>query len=137
MSFVSTLEHDLASVFAHRADAANALFTEILPIVNLAGPVVAAVERELKPVLPAGADERAVKIEAFLAGYTPKSANLTAQAQTLAQEPAALLLRNAAKFAVQTLVPNPILDSLLNLVIETAYQLYVVQPETVPAKSNA
>ena len=133
MSFAQTLEHEVASVFAHRPEAAQALFAEVLPLVQAAGPVVTAVERELKPVLPPAADERAVKIEAFLTGYAPPATDLAATVTTLAAEPTALLLRDVAKFAVRTLLPNPILDSLLNFAIEGAYQLYVVQAAAAPA----
>ena len=135
MSIFDTFEHFFAHLFPHNPKEAEALLTEISPYVNEAGPVVTAVEQDLKPVLTPEGIERAQTLNRFLAKYIHEEQALEAKVNELVNLSTGDLLRDAAKAILLTMLPPTVPTALLNLVIETAYQLYVVrkaQPKPAP-----
>lgn len=138
MSFWDTLGHFFAHLFPHNAKEAQALLTEISPYVNLAGPIVESIETDLKPVLSGDQAQKAEALNAWLSKYVHDADLLEKTVnQLLAQPDVSVVLRDTAKAVVSLLLPANV-SAPLNLIIETAYELYVVKagkqaPTTLPA----
>lgn len=138
MSIFDTLGHFFAHLFPHNKKEAQALLTETSPYVNLAGPLVQAVELELKPVLTKDQVQRAEGLNAFLGKYIKKEQDLQNKVNELLPLPTADILRDTAEFLVAQFLPATVDKALLNWVIETAYQLFVVRAaKLAPAPTAA
>lgn len=142
MSFWDTLGHFFSHLFPYHAKEAQSLLTEISPYVNLAGPIVRDIETDLKPALTEEQGQKADALNAFLQKYLHQEQDLQTKVSQLLGLPTADIWRDTAETILALVLPATVDKSLLNLIIETAYQLYVrrAQPNSasaLPAPASA
>ena len=124
MSVWNTLGHFFSHLFPHNAKEVQSLLTEISPYVNLASPIVQDIETELKPALTEDQVQKAEVLNSFLQKYIHQEQDLQAKVNSLLGLPTADILRDTAETILALVLPATLDKSLLNLIIETAYQLY-------------
>lgn len=142
MSFFSVsaglIGHFFTSLFGNKGAIAQKILHEAGSFVNLAGPIVAEVDAEVRALPDQGKSIQS--IEGFLKKYESDAAKVSSIAQSLAGLPSADLWHNLAVIALQTLVPAGTAGSLLNLAVELAYNIFKqsrVAPVAAPVPAAA
>jgi len=121
MSILGTFGKFFSGLAAHHQDAAQEVLKEVSGYLSFALTCVTAVDHVLKT--EAGAPALA-SLEKFLSAYEPDLQKVQIVAQSLAALPANDRWREAALFALRTLVPPTSPLSLLNLAVEMAYNIH-------------
>ena len=119
MSILGTIGKFFSGLLPHHQDAANEVLKDVSVYLPMALTCVTAVENELK----IAGNPSAVQIGKFLSKYEPDLQKVVATAQQLAALPASDLFHEAALYALNTLAPPGVTQSLLNLAVEMAYNI--------------
>jgi hypothetical protein len=129
------LEQFFKSLFGNHGNLAHKILHEAGSFVNLALPIVAEIEAEIKVLPNQGKSIQA--IEGFLSKYEPDVAKAAIIAQSLDGLPSADLWKNLAVAALGALVPGGTAASLLNLAVELAYNIYKRSKAVAPVPATA
>jgi hypothetical protein len=122
LNIFSVVGHFFASLFGAKGGLAQKVLHEAASFVNLAQPIVAEIETEIKALPDQGKSVQA--IETFLGKYETDAAKVLNIATTLAALPPADLWKNLAVTALSALAPAGTASSLLNLAVELAYNIF-------------
>lgn len=135
MSFFGSIAHFFASLFGKNSTVVQTVLHDVSSFVNLAEPIVAGIEAELKslPQSPTSA-----QIEKFLEKYAPVGAQVGQIAGSLAQYSGSVLWSQIAQTALSFITPAGTAGNLINLAIELAYstfkQIQAAKSAKAPAK---
>lgn len=128
MSVFSSIGHVFTSLFGAKASVAQKVLHEVSSFVQLASPIVAEIETELK----ASASPDAAKILVYVQRYEKDSVVAKSFVDSLTGLPVSVIWHNVAVFALASLVPAGTASSLLNLAIEMAYSIFKASPAATP-----
>lgn len=134
LSFFSVIGHFFTSLFGNNGALAQKILHEAGSFVNLAQPIVAEVEAQIKALPDQGKSVQS--IESFLSKYDTDAAKVSTVAQSLSRLPSTDLWHNLAVTALGTLAPKGTAGSLLNLAVELAYNIYK-KSKAVPVPAAA
>ena len=124
MGLWSAIGHFFTSLFGKSAGIAQEVLHDVSSFVQLAEPIVEQVETEIKAQTADTPSSAVSAVAAFLTKYEPNLVRVQAASAALATLPAADLFRNVAVYALQAVAPKGTANSLLNLAVELAYNIY-------------
>jgi hypothetical protein len=121
MSFFGSIAHFFSSLFGKNSTVVQNVLHDVSSFVNLAEPIVAGIETELK-TLPNS--PQAAQIAAFLEKYAPVGAQVGQIAGNLSQFSGPTLWAQVAQTALSFIVPSGTAANLINLAVELAYSTF-------------